>query len=291
MYCTKCGIQLKENSKFCAHRGTASTTETTAPPPVQPMPQEIGANQSNSAAVKKQPNYKLIGIIAGGGFVLLIGLIILIFVLANLVDRINSESVPGNYMEANINYETESGTNPDSVLKNYLKASVDYDLNTVLKYSAYDIDALFMEICHMRGISQKEFYEELYDEMGAKSITELFEIAAKEMKEYMQDHYANIYGSNYDITFEIIDSRPLRKSDMEDEIDSLRYWFDRRDFDFDINKVIRIDKIEEMVRYTVDMCVRGHLGEDTERNDDIIMVKIGNDWRVWENNIFDQIGF
>ena len=243
-FCGKCGAALRAGAHFCVSCGKVVEAETNF---VQP------ANFNTIPTTipkKKKLNNKSIGVIACA-----VALVVVIIVAINIFSV---------------------GNNPKKILKNYMTASLSQDFNTITKYSAYDFNNLIKEMYTSQGLTEKEFLRELEKQTGFKSIKDIFNNLSKEAVTELKKEF----GSNYKVSFEIIDSSPLKKSDITSSIDNLSSFFDRNDYNG--SKIIKLDRITEMVEYDIEVTIKGNKDEDTA-NITFVMVKVGGKWRVFDD--------
>ena len=167
-----------------------------------------------------------------------------------------------------------SDSNPERVLKKYLNAS---DYRTTMKYMAFDLDTVYKEICASNGIPEKEFSNWLYNEMGARSVKELYELEAAKYLEYLEDRV----GNNVKFSYNINDSHYFNSRDRARQIDQLKGMF--RQVRVDASNFIPFDKISEMMEFEIEITVSGSDEEMTVIGK-VIMVKIGRNWRVLDDS-------
>ena len=168
------------------------------------------------------------------------------------------------------------GNNPETILKRYLIGAMSQDFNALTKYSAYDFDNLIKEVYTAEGLTEKEFNQRLYSELKVKNLKELFDEKAREALIDLRKQY----GSDYKTSFEIIDSSPVKQSEITNKIASLQSFFERNDYDG--SKIIRLDKITEMIECEVEAAIKGSKDEDIDYIK-IIMVKIAGKWRILDD--------
>lgn len=164
---------------------------------------------------------------------------------------------------------------PGTILKKYMKATENVDLITASKYMAYDFDNLIKEMYTAEDMTEKEFNEKLKEETGAKNIKDYM----KQMKKEHKDELKEFYDGKYKLSYKIGDKEKVSKSEMNERIEDIEDYFDRRDYS--VKNVIKLNKIKKMVDYEVEITVKVSSFEETITQD-VTMVKIGSKWYVFE---------
>jgi len=214
--------------------------------------EQAEANQNAPTSTKAKISNKHIGMIACGVIV-----VVLAIVLVSMF----------------------SGRGPERVLGRYISAMGDFDLQAMSRHSVFDIDTVVRQALAAEGMSTRDFNNLLYEMYGVRSLDALFSEVADAEREWLREDF----GRNYRITHEIVDSFEFSSREMRDEIEDMEDFLNRR-FGFGLDDFVRVDRINEMVEFVVDVTIRGSLDSDTERMD-IIMVRVGREWLVWDEEI------
>jgi len=256
MFCGNCGKKLEVTEKFCGSCGTAANKQSLDPTldqntTTRPMSK---AERSTAANGKKIGN-KIIGLVACG--IILVGIIIVIFSFF-------------------------SSGNPERILERYVSAVVNGDFRTVSRYSAIDFDALFQEIHESQGMSAREFRDELQGEFGVSSVEDLM----TDILEEATAHIEREFGSDFDVSVEVIDSFTLGRRDREVIIDDLEWIFDS--LGIDGSSVINLDRSMEIVEYEVEIIISGSRNEDIDTIP-LLMLRDGRRSRVLDDNFIQEL--
>ena len=262
MICKNCNEENREGVKFCSHCGasleetipveTAPVVEQEVPAVEEPVVETAPVNES------EKKNYKLIGIIASVAAVVLA--IVTLFSIF--------------------------GGSSDSVLKKYMKATTKFDIEKAVTYSYIDE----MKVAKKKfGLSEKEInkkveeaYKTMYPDAGIKSLDDLNKYIGTEMKKMVEGEY----GEKCKVTYKVMDTRKLSKSEIETDVKSAKEEYDNM-YSFDLSSVVKLNKVSHMNRYDVDMIIKG---EDKEETVDIVVItaKVGGKWRIWSGGSMDM---
>ena len=165
------------------------------------------------------------------------------------------------------------GGSAEAVVIRYMEASLNGDYRTVSRYMAFDMDTVMGAMFDAERLSEREFWDEMYEDIGVRNRREFFAHMADELDRELR----NEFGRDYEMSFEVINDTPMRTSDKRRIIEELEFDLER--WGYDVEDLIRLDRITEMAEYEIEMTISG-------RNDEVIetilitMVRIGGNWRV-----------
>jgi len=246
-FCGSCGAQIDKSEKFCAKCGAATQAQLSFA-----QNQSTQSEQSEAEKSTKTPSHKKVGLIACAAvLIMVIGVGLIIF----------------------------GGNSPESILTRYVEAMFEGNFNRMSRYSAIDISRMVSDVViEDAGISEREFRESLYDLAGVRTIEELLQQDMERERERLERDL----GRNLRVSVDIIDSLTVRGIEMRERISSLESILERVGIDVDAGRVIRLDRINEMIDFEIEITVAG-------RDDEMVdfarftMVRIGRDWRVLED--------
>ena len=230
MFCEKCGKEITANAKFCPYCG-ASRNIAGRPGPGNEGPVRMASQNSrenyyqpySTVTNTKWSKPKKVGMIA-----CVVAVLLVIVTIA-----------AGN------------ANNPANVVEKYIKASTTSDYETMLKYSAADINSVPRE------------YREYWENMIAWSEGIMIEALQSE------------YGKNYRITTSGLKATRLSSSDMKKAISSYKYAFDF----YSDESLVHWDKIKEMSIVSGKLTISGSKRKDTT-SFEMYCVKIDGKWKV-----------
>lgn len=140
MFCTKCGTQIPDDTKFCPNCGTSLTPLSEVPRPApgaEPVSDPPFAFTVNAEKPAKKKTGLLIGLIAGG-VVLVIGIVVLLTLLLG---------------------GKSGGRSPESVVTKYFESVIDGDFETAVALSLPD--KLLATRLEEEGMTRAEYKKQL----------------------------------------------------------------------------------------------------------------------------------
>jgi len=179
-----------------------------------------------------------------------------------------------------------SGRGAESVLGRYVNAVGSFDMQAISRHSAFDMDAVIQQTMAAEGMTQREFNDLLFDMYGVRNLDALYRQMADEFRDELREEF----GRNFRVTFDIVESFELSQREISQEIESVERTLSWGWTGLELSDLVRIDRINEMIEYTVDITISGSLGRDTERLT-IIMVRIGRQWLVWDDSVLFGLPF
>jgi len=241
--CANCGEKMDKSEKFCANCGAATYSLHHAGKASQHA-------AAGSMLYTKKPNSKKTGLVVCGA--------ILLIVLIGVISMFSR------------------GNNPERVLVNYVTALFDGNFDRMSRYSAIDQEQLLVEIMAELGFSEREFRDILFEETGTRNLADFMRQDMEEMRRELEREF----GRNLRFSFEVIDSNTIRAREMRDYIERLERDIERLGVNAD--RVIDLDRINEMVELRLEMTIRGRDDHDTDTIW-FTMVRIGRNWRVLDD--------
>ena len=280
MFCEKCGKEVEERAKFCGFCGKIVEDSIKAAQKPNLGGGSMPRKKIEIKTEKKKANNKLI--------VSVICVVVAVALIAGAFYIIFKDDIMGNkedsyktarqtkYAEDDLEKKNEKDSigyaDAEKVLENFINASTEGDIYAAIECTVIDMDGLIKEVAAMVGMTKKEFEKEAF---GSKGLEDYYKETSKEMVSKLKEEY----GSNYKISFKILDTNKLNKDEMQDEIDKFESSFG---YGLDVSKIVKLDKIKEMVEYEVAVKIRGSKDESVE-TETIQMAKIDGQWLVLMN--------
>jgi len=258
MFCGKCGEKQVSGEKFCGNCGealaasNASSSHSTNTGVAQEVIVKSDPISSVPIANKKISNTH-VGMIACAA----VGLVAIIVFISILFGGNNPERVAQQYLRTIHN-------------GNYFRAT--------RRYSAFDADDLINVFVADRRMTERQYNERLNESRGYRNIRAFINAQAQEETERLRAEF----GRNYSITVEVVSSDELSLREMNSLIDGMRFSYEIRGHEPD--SIIRLDRINSIVRVRADITISGSLGHGSTSTT-LEVAQIGRRWRVLADSI------
>ena len=233
MFCRNCGKEIPKTTKFCPYCGAShdiaihpKSNDEDKDRMISQYDRENAYPAYSIMQNEKQPNHRKIGIIAC--------VVVALIVIASVA--------------------TENANSPKSIVEKYIKAERIEDYETMLEYSAVDMNSIPRQ------------YQEYWEEMVDYSYLS---------RETIIDSIKSNYGRNYKITTSALKVTRLSSSDMKSKIASLKYSFDI----YSDDSLVPWNKIKEISLVQGELTIKGNLREDTTPFE-LYCAKIDGKWKV-----------
>lgn len=171
---------------------------------------------------------------------------------------------------------TLSGGGAEGTINRYVRAMGSFDVYRAQRYHAFEISDVLPLLLEDAGMSMSEFNAELYDLTGTRTLRAFYSELADEVASETRE----MFGRNIRVTHEVISYRQLTPQQRMDEINRVRNslsWVG-----IELEDLIRVDRMHEMVTYTINVTLSGSLGDESHR-ETLLLVRIGRNWYVWQD--------